>query len=108
MSVNAAPRTRRACIGRRLRPRSLTWRAPGEGNEFGCAQQPDEKARALDGVLGTEYAALDRASDAKLDQDERTRTSTELPPHGPEPNRGPVDASWGVRYVQIAAFWRRI
>jgi hypothetical protein len=40
--------------------------------------------------------------------DERTRTSTELPPHGPEPNRGPVDASAGVRYVQIAGLSRRI
>jgi hypothetical protein len=41
---------------------------------------------------------------ASRDADERTRTSTELPPHGPEPNRVPVDASAGVQYVQIAAF----
>src|ERR1039457_5450275 len=40
--------------------------------------------------------------------DERTRTSTELPPHGPEPNQGRVDASRSVQYVQIAGFRGRV
>jgi len=42
------------------------------------------------------------------DADERTRTSTELPPHGPEPNRGGVAASRSVRCVQIAGFRGRV
>src|SRR5947209_18298920 len=36
------------------------------------------------------------------DPDERTRTSTQLPGHGPEPDAGHVHASGSVRGVQLA------
>ncbi len=45
---------------------------------------------------------------ADVDADERTRTSTELPPHGPEPDTGVKDVSSSVQNVQVASFPGRI
>jgi len=39
-----------------------------------------------------------------LDADERTRTSTRFPGHGPEPDRPRVDGFRGVQNVQIVRF----
>ena len=51
----------------------------------------------------------ERPADAGLssDADERTRTSTELPPHGPEPVQCTVFASFGVQNLAICEVRRR-
>jgi hypothetical protein len=52
--------------------------------------------------------AVSNVSTHHKSADERTRTSTESPPHGPEPDPRRVDPSRGVQIVHIAWFRTRV